>query len=176
MKRTVLKRRTRLVAKLTLTRKPFTQSRVKHRRPREVSNSRPAHGARGEPGTGSSSPMKQAGRDSAYLAMVRLLPCCAARLSSCEGTAVDAHHAGPRPGVAMKAHDRTAVPLCRHHHQRFHDAAHPFRRWSKAMRREWQDEQIRVTQEALDAPPFDAEQDRRDEGYEAWPVGAVQHE
>lgn len=151
MKRTVLKRRTPLVAKHTLKRGPFTQTRVKHRRPRE-------------------------GSDPAYLARVRQMPCCAARLSSCEGTAVDAHHAGPRPGVAMKAHDRTAVPLCRHHHQRFHDAAHPFRRWSKAMRREWQDEQIRITQEALDAPPFDAEQDRRDEGHEAWPVGAVQHE
>jgi hypothetical protein len=146
MKRSApLRRKTRLV-----TRKAITRTRMARRA------TRPKPGA-----------------DPAYRARVRLLPCAAAHMSGCIG-AVDPHHAGERPGVAMKAHDRTCIPLCRGHHDRLHAAQHPFKEWSKERRREWQDDQIRRTQETLDAPPFDAEQDRVDEAAERWPVGEVQ--
>lgn len=146
MKRTPLKRRTALV-----TRKAIKRTAIARRATRP-----------------------KPGQDKEYLARVRLMPCVGARLSSCEGHGVDPHHAGRRPGVAMKAPDASAIPMCRHHHDRFHDAQYPFKDWNKERRREWQDEQIRLTQEELSAGPFDAEQDRVDEQHEAWVVGEVQ--
>jgi hypothetical protein len=61
-------------------------------------------------------------RDSAYLHFIRECTCCL-----CERPAVDAHH--PRiglvdgdsgPGMAQRAQDRWALPLCRDHHLELH--------------------------------------------------------
>lgn len=42
-------------------------------------------------------------------------------------------------GKGTKSHDHYAFPLCFKCHRRFHDAAGPFRDWTKAQRREWQE-------------------------------------
>jgi len=110
------------------------------------------------------------------MARVRLLPCCARHLSGCTGT-VEAHHAGPRPGTAMKAPDSTCIPLCRGHHGALHAASYPFTvrdHWTKERRRRWQDEQIRLTQEELRAGPFDPDEDRRSEAWECYGLAEVQ--
>jgi len=72
-----------------------------------------------------------AGEDPDYLVWLRHRPCliCAAYPS-------DAHHAGRR-GLGQKAHDHTALPLCRQHHAAWHDGGDPFRRWTRDDRRAW---------------------------------------
>lgn len=147
MKRTPLRRKTRLVTRKAIKRTPIA---------RRATRPKP-------------------GQDKAYLARVRLMPCVGARLSSCEGHGVDPHHAGRRPGIAMKAPDASAIPMCRHHHDRFHDAQYPFKDWGKERRRDWQDEQIARTQRELSAAPFDAAQDLLDEASESWTISEVQH-
>lgn len=118
-------------------------------------------------------------KDPAYVARVKLMPCCARRLSGCTGP-VDPHHAGGLVhgrGVGLKPPDRTCIALCRGHHDALHDGRYPFSvsdRWTKSRRRRWQDAQIARTQKELDAPPFDEAQDREDEAAEAWSVGEVQ--
>ena len=60
-------------------------------------------------------------QDADYLAFIRGQPCCV-----CQAPAVDAHH--PRigqindggPGMAQKAADKWALPLCRRHHDELH--------------------------------------------------------
>lgn len=122
---------------------------------------------------------KKPGSDPAYLARVRLLPCCARRLSGCTGP-VDAHHAGGLVhgrGTGLKPPDRTCIALCRGHHDALHDGRYPFSArsaWPKERRRRWQDEQIARTQKELEAPPFCPDRDREDEAAEAWSVGEVQ--
>lgn len=55
-------------------------------------------------------------RSKAYLAFVRMRPCCV-----CEATAPnEAHHFGPR-GMGEKTDDYRAIALCPHHHREFHD-------------------------------------------------------
>lgn len=82
----------------------------------------------------------------AYLRRVRGLPCCA-RNERCFGP-VDAHHAGARPGVGLKASDFSAIPLCRAHHDAWHAARDPFD-LPKANRRAWADARIEETQRHL---------------------------
>ncbi len=48
--------------------------------------------------------------DPKYLAWVRTLPCVVC------GKRAEAHHAGDH-GMGQKPPDRTAIPLCRFHHQ-----------------------------------------------------------
>lgn len=85
---------------------------------------------------------KQAERegDPEYLAWVRTLPCCAPSVTKCKAPA-DAHHM-TGAGMGMKAGDRETMPLCRAHHQAFHEGRWPFDGWSPAERRRWQEERI----------------------------------
>jgi hypothetical protein len=94
-----------------------------------------------------------------YMAAVRSLPCCApaaepnARdIFRCGGS-IEPHHAGRRPGIAMKADDSTCIPLCTVHHRQWHDASGVFKHWVKAQRMAWADEQIAETQRIIGQLP-----------------------
>jgi hypothetical protein len=94
-----------------------------------------------------------AGEDPKYLVLVRELPCLAAELDGPDcGGAIQAHHAGRRPGVALKAHDHSAIPLCSIHHTSFHQLSPPFR-MPRARLRAWQDRAILATQVVLGCTP-----------------------
>lgn len=110
------------------------------------------------------------GEDPAYLERVRGLACCARALSDkyrCSG-ATQAHHAGERPGVAMKCDDRETHSFCVRHHDDWHAARGPFREWTRARRRAWSDEMIARTQEAVAAPAFCPDADRADEQFDLY--------
>ena len=93
--------------------------------------------------------LSRAGSDPAYLDFVRSLPCFfnGATISTCEGR-VHAHHAGRRPGVGLKADDKTAIPLCEKHHRAWHDARPPFAGLTKFERFAWSMRVIGHTQSA----------------------------
>ena len=90
----------------------------------------------------------------AYMDRVRELPCAAYRVkvptrwTPCKG-AIQAHHAGPRPGLSMKAADTTTIPLCMQHHTEWHSSAGVFHWWSRETRPSWSDEQIEWTQSQI---------------------------
>lgn len=90
--------------------------------------------------------------DREYLVRVRTLRCCAWPAGGCVGP-IQAHHAGRRPGVAMKAHDHTAIPLCLAHHGQWHAASGPFKNWRRADRERWSDEMIAATLRTLRMKP-----------------------
>lgn len=118
-----LRRTSRLEATATLKR-----SRIKRRRPRRLD---------------------RAGSDIARLDWVRGEVCMvfrdAGHSAKCEGR-IEAHHAGKNPGVAMKAGDDTAVPLCRKHHRQLTDHSGSFRAFDRAYMRAIQDRWIAETQ------------------------------
>lgn len=97
-------------------------------------------------------PSKVNRKDPAYLKRVRSLPCVLASTGRCWGR-LDPHHAGKHPGVGLKAHDTTAIPLCRAHHDAWHDHRGHFEGWNCDHRRAWADEQIARTQAALGLAP-----------------------
>jgi hypothetical protein len=92
-----------------------------------------------------------------YVAWVRQQPCalqpCVAP-SEChhstsgstlgEDEAPSGKRLGGRRGKGERAHDDQSFPLCARHHRQFHDHKGPFAGWSKAERRAWQDEQVRL--------------------------------
>jgi hypothetical protein len=55
--------------------------------------------------------------DPKFLAWIKTLPCAVPR---CQSRFVDPHHTGPR-GLSQTASDRSAIPLCRAHHDQYHD-------------------------------------------------------
>lgn len=79
-----------------------------------------------------------ANEDEGYLAWVRNRPCCRCM----RNWPSEAHHTGRRPGIALKAHDHSAIPLCRQCHRDWHAAAGQFRDWAKAQRQQWAFRQI----------------------------------
>lgn len=92
-----------------------------------------------------------AGEDRIYLDRVRALPCAARGVynaTTCRG-GIQAHHAGARPGVAMKCHDHESHAFCVQHHTEWHGHGGTFRRWTKEQRRAWADIQIAITQARL---------------------------
>jgi hypothetical protein len=93
--------------------------------------------------------LSRAGSDPAYLAWVRTQYCAVGistwRAYVCEGT-IHAHHAGRRPGVAMKAPDDTAIPLCSKHHRQWHDGTGVFAPFTKLQRFAWSQRAIADTQ------------------------------
>ena len=93
--------------------------------------------------------------DSVYLAKVRTLTCCVARLGmqphSCMGTVV-AHHAGTH-GMGQKCADSQTIPLCSLAHSCLHDFRGPFAGWTRSRMREWEDARITETQCALGHSP-----------------------
>lgn len=94
---------------------------------------------------------KRRPRDPAYLAAVRRLPCRLASDGKCLG-AVQAHHAGVKPGMGIKAPDDTAIPLCMWHHGAFHGASGFFRDMRAGDRRRWQEQQITAVRQLLVKP------------------------
>jgi hypothetical protein len=59
-------------------------------------------------------------RDPKYLAWIRTLPCS---IRDCRARIVEAAHTGPH-GLAQKASDRGAIPLCPRHHRTGDDSYH----------------------------------------------------
>ena len=70
---------------------------------------------------------KRATDDKAYLDWIRTLKCCVPRCAWQSDYSphypTEAHHAGDH-GYAQTAPDRTAIPLCSHHHRFGSDAVH----------------------------------------------------
>lgn len=100
-----------------------------------------------------------AGEDPIYLNWLRSQPCAAPE--PCNRRCFDPHHStngstvspdelprgkqlGGRRGKGQRAHDHFAFSLCKKHHDDFHDEAGVFAGWTKAQRRAWQDEQVRL--------------------------------
>lgn len=65
---------------------------------------------------------------------------------------IEAHHAASGGGMALKSHDHGCIPLCLKHHQDLHGSSGPFRHMGKDGKRDWQDRQIRWTQNWLGLP------------------------
>lgn len=96
--------------------------------------------------------------DTEYILRVKQLPCAASVIPGhiCSG-AIEAHHAGERPGVSMKAADSTCVPLCSLAHAQWHGATGWCKGWDRASRRWWADVAIAQTQAALEVDAAMAE-------------------
>jgi hypothetical protein len=79
--------------------------------------------------------------DSRYRAWVQRQPCCAPGCTQPAPSQAH-HHNLMGAGVARKAHDRYAMPLCVEHHVfGLHALAGPFKGWTRAQLKLWQDEQ-----------------------------------
>jgi hypothetical protein len=90
-----------------------------------------------------------AGEDPERLKWVKTLRCLARGPGTgplCLGP-IEAHHAGRR-GMARRAHDNTAVPLCTGHHRDWHDGAGAFKGWTKDQCRAWTEAAVAATQAA----------------------------
>ncbi len=82
-------------------------------------------------------------RDPRHLAHIRTQSCCAGMLlTPCYGP-VEAHHR-TGAGLALKADDHEVMPLCLQHHREFHGACGAFRDWTKAQRKEWQENMVQL--------------------------------
>jgi hypothetical protein len=77
------------------------------------------------------------GGDELYLRWIRSLPCCVCG----HRPPSDAHHS-TGAGMGLKAPDREAMPLCRPHHQQFHELRGPFDGWSHSHKKLWQEQQV----------------------------------
>jgi len=86
-------------------------------------------------------------RDPSYLAKVRTLPCCLAKLGTCEGR-IEADHAGPRP-LGRKCHDDEAIPMCQLHHWARTNYLRFFAGFTAEDMRAWADVQIGLTRARL---------------------------
>jgi len=96
--------------------------------------------------------LSRAGSDPAYLEWVRGQACVLSLdIRAFHAGRIHAHHAGRKPGVAMKAVDDTAIPLCEHHHRCWHDATGLFRGLTKMERFAWSIQAIAATQAAYKA-------------------------
>lgn len=79
------------------------------------------------------------GGDETYLTYVRSLPCCAPTIYPCRNPSPQhAHHPRTGVGLALKAPDREAIPLCWLHHKCLHDLRGPFEHFNREMLRAWQ--------------------------------------
>lgn len=83
---------------------------------------------------------KRATDDPARLSWTRRQLCCAPVLCN---DAAEAHH--PRQhaaGLASRAPDDTAIPLCRRHHGELHGLSGVFRDWDRARLQAWERERV----------------------------------
>lgn len=78
-----------------------------------------------------------AGEDPEYIRWIKQQPCnqCGAQRGS------DPHHR-TGAGLAMRAHDHKAIPLCRYCHNAFHAGSGTFKRLDRQGKRTYQDEAI----------------------------------
>lgn len=79
----------------------------------------------------------------AFLAWLHGENCCMAG-PRCSGR-IEAHHAGRKQGVGMKASDDTCVPLCSRHHRELTEHRGAFAGMSREQLRATQDEWIAAT-------------------------------
>jgi hypothetical protein len=82
-----------------------------------------------------------AGDSPAYLAWVRLLPCCAPGAPRGCRYVRQAHHTG-RKGLSTRTEDAHAVPLCVQHHAEWDAGCGAFAGLDHGGRRRWEDEQV----------------------------------
>lgn len=90
--------------------------------------------------------------DVGYLDWVHGEPCCVRGMMGagpCRGR-IEANHAGRKPGIALKAHDRTCLPKCSEHHRQWTEHTGVFAGWTKDKRRMWADALILATQQRHD--------------------------
>ena len=80
-----------------------------------------------------------ASRDPKRLAWIRTLPCVFAS-DVCDGPTEAHHRTGA--GLALKAPDDEAFPLCQLHHKQRHDATGAFLKLTKAERKAWEAEMV----------------------------------
>lgn len=94
-------------------------------------------------------------RDPDHLALLRSLPCAVpthpenfplgtkrSPFFKCTGPTQAHHRTGA--GMALKASDHEAFPLCLGHHAQFHNAGGIFREWTREQRNFWQDSMCRL--------------------------------
>jgi len=86
----------------------------------------------------------KAGDDPAYKAFVKKQPCvvCGRR-----GRGVDGHHlingkGEARKGMGQTAPDKFLIPMCRDHHDQFHDRIGFCRGWDDAQRLTFQEQEV----------------------------------
>jgi hypothetical protein len=79
-----------------------------------------------------------------YLKRVRQLPC-----ANCGRPAPNEAHHRTGAGMARRAHDHDAMPLCRRCHHDLHALAGSFKTFDRAMLRSWQDDKAHATRERL---------------------------
>lgn len=89
-------------------------------------------------------------RDRQYVEIVRSLPCVLQ--ASGEGCVypLEVDHLGQR-GLGQKSSDRETGPLCRKHHRERTDRTGYFKGWSNERMREWCDQVIKLTQQAVES-------------------------
>ena len=114
MRRSPLKRRTRLTRKKPMRTRPALK----------VERSR----------------YQRRARDLPYMAWIRRQPCASRWMGGCHGR-IEADHAGER-SVGRKADDITCIPLCHIHHVQRGSFAGPFRSWDRAQMRQWLDASV----------------------------------
>lgn len=78
-------------------------------------------------------------RDPKRLAWIRTLP-CVFQGDACEGSTEGHHRTGA--GLALKAPDDEAMPLCQLHHRQRHDHTGAFLKLTKAERKTWEAEMV----------------------------------
>lgn len=92
--------------------------------------------------------MKRDGKDPERLEWIRGLP-CELRGNGCEGR-IDPHHR-TGAGLALRAPDDNAFPLCRKHHRERHDLRGYFEGWEKARVKLWELERVEKYQDMYTA-------------------------
>lgn len=95
----------------------------------------------GQTGVGLGVRLGMAGEDRQYTEWVRARSCCAP--VRCGARHSEAHHR-QGAGLALKAHDHEAMPLCVTHHRELHAMSGCFRQWDKARRKAWEREQVAI--------------------------------
>lgn len=92
-----------------------------------------------------------------WMALVRGLPCAVTviteglnrdHMSRCVGP-MQAHHAGPKPGMGLKCSDFETAPMCLGHHRELDMLAGPFKGLVKSELRRWEDNVIEETRMVL---------------------------
>lgn len=79
-----------------------------------------------------------AGDNLEYTANLRLQECAMKGHGPCIGV-VHVHHTPGRKGLGQRNSDDTGKPLCAGHHTQRHALSGPFKGWTKATIREWEE-------------------------------------
>lgn len=91
---------------------------------------------------------RRPGADAVYLDWIRRQPCAAPGCTRKPPSEAH-HHSLLGAGMARKAPDRFAMPLCRFCHHDLHALRGPFKGWCREQLKRWQDEQCALYQAAF---------------------------